>query len=536
MFVDEFALSNEACREIIGRLMRLRCPSREDVNLVKMRVAGQYKLEHVPSSSELICCLRPDERVKLLPLFRRKITRSISGITMVAVMTKPWPCPKVVPCAYCPGGPPYGAPQSYTGYEPAAMRGIQNEFDPYRQVSHRIGQLEAIGHVVDKVELIVMGGTFLGMPVDYQECFVQRCLDAITEKDSGCLDEAKKLAETSRVRNVGVTVETRPDWAREVHVDRMLSLGVTRVELGVQNVFDDVYELVDRGHKVEDVVEATRVLKDSGLKVVYHVMPGLPSSGFERDLEGFRRIFGSSDFKPDMIKIYPCLVLKGTRIYDWWKSGEYEPYSTDEAAELVFEVKRLVPSWVRVMRVQRDIPAFLIEAGVDRSNLRQLVLRKLRARGLRCRCMRCREVGHRWLTDGVKPDPDNIQMLTHKEKASGGEEVFLSFEDPINDVLVGYLRLRIPSESAHRSEICGGDVSVVRALHVYGPLVPVGAHVVEAWQHKGFGEALLGEAERISREDYDCRKIVVISAVGAKRYYMRFGYGYDGPYMSKTSK
>ncbi|MDH5595327.1 MAG: tRNA uridine(34) 5-carboxymethylaminomethyl modification radical SAM/GNAT enzyme Elp3, partial [Candidatus Bathyarchaeota archaeon] len=348
-------MSNEVCREIIGRLMRLPSPSKEDVNLVKMKVAGRYKLKRVPSSSELICCLRADERAKLLPLLRRKITRTISGITIVAVMTKPWPCPKAVPCAYCPGGPPYGAPQSYTGYEPAAMRGMQNEFDPYRQVSHRIGQLEAIGHVVDKVELIVMGGTFPSMPVDYQERFVQRCLDAVIGKNSGSLDEAKKLGETSRVRNVGVTVETRPDWAREADVDHLLSMGVTRVELGVQNVFDDVYELVDRGHCVEDVVEATRVLKDSGLKVVYHVMPGLPGSSFERDLEGFREIFTNPDFKPDMIKIYPCLVLKGTRVYDWWKSGEYEPYSTDEAAELVFEVKKLVPSWVRVMRVQRDI-------------------------------------------------------------------------------------------------------------------------------------------------------------------------------------
>lgn len=536
MFVDEFTLNNEACREIIERLMRLPNASKEDVNLVKMKVAGQYELKRVPSSSELIRRLRSNEKTKLLPSLRRKITRTISGVTVVAVMTKPWPCPKAVPCAYCPGGPPYGAPQSYTGYEPAALRGLQNEFNPYRQVSHRIEQLEAIGHVVDKVELIVMGGTFPSMPLDYQEHFVQGCLDAVTREKSGSLDEAKKLAETSRIRNVGVTVETRPDWAKATHVDHLLSMGVTRVELGVQNVYDDVYELVDRGHSVQDVVEATRVLKDAGLKVVYHLMPGLPGSSFERDLEGFRRIFTNSDFRPDMVKIYPCLVLKGTRAYDWWKSGEYRPYTTDEAAELVFEVKKFVPSWVRIMRVQRDIPAFLIEAGVNRSNLRQLVLQKLKAHGIRCRCMRCREVGHRWLIDKVKPDPDSVRLLTVKEKASEGDEIFISFEDPVNDILIGYLRLRVPSERAHRSEICGGDVSIVRALHVYGPLVPVGVHVAEAWQHKGYGEALLSEAERVSREDYGVRKVVVMSAVGTRRYYMRFGYGYDGPYMSKTLK
>jgi len=224
------------------------------------------------------------------------------------------------------------------------------------------------------VELIVMGGTFPSMPLNYQEHFVQRCLDAVTKKKSSSLEEAKKGAETSQIRNVGITVETRPDWAKENHVDHMLSMGVTRVELGVQNVYDDIYEQVGRGHTVQDVVEATRILKDSGLKVVYHLMPGLPGSSFERDLKGFRRIFTDSSFKPDMIKIYPCLVLKGTKAYEWWIQGKYQPYTTEEAAQLVFEVKKIVPPWVRIMRVQRDIPAFLIEAGVDKGNLRQMVL------------------------------------------------------------------------------------------------------------------------------------------------------------------
>jgi elongator complex protein 3 len=526
------SMSQQACREIIEHLMSIPNPTREDVNLLKIRVAGKYKLSQILSNAELIQFLKPNER-KLLPLFIRKAVRTISGVTVIAVMTKPWPCPKNNPCAYCPGGPIYGVPQSYTGFEPAAMRGIENKFDPYLQVSNRIAQLEAIGHFVDKIEIIIMGGTFPSMSLEYQENFVQRCLDGVTRKNSHSLEEAKKNAEKSKIRNAGITVETRPDWAKETHVDHMLSMAVTRVELGVQNIYDDIYELVDRGHTVQDVIDSTRILKDAGLKIVYHLMPGLPGTNFKRDFAAFKEIFTNPKFKPDMIKIYPCLVIKGTRAYEWWKKGEYKPYSTEEAAELIAEVKKIVPSWVRIMRVQRDIPAFLIEAGVNRSNLRQLVLQKLREQQIRCRCIRCREVGHRLLMDKVKPNPSNIKLSAIKEEASEGEEIFISAEEPINDVLVGYLRLRIPSEKTHRSEIIPETTSIVRELHVYGSLVPVGRHVAKAWQHKGYGGILLSEAERISKEDYDRKKVVIISALGTKQYYRRFGYDYDGPYVSK---
>jgi len=255
----------------------------------------------VPSNSEIIGLLGEKEREKLLPLLKRKVTRTISGVTVVAAMTKPYPCPQPEPCAYCPGGPSVGAPQSYTGYEPAAMRGLQNKFNPYLQVTSRIQQLQAIGHSVDKVELIIMGGTFPATPLRYQRWFVKRCLDAITDRKSTDLEEAKKNAETSRVRNVGITVETRPDWAKEKHVNRMLDMGVTRVEMGVQNPDDAIYKLVGRKHTVQDVTEATRIMKDAGLKIVYHMMPGLPGSNHEKDLEAFKRIFSDSMFKPDMI-------------------------------------------------------------------------------------------------------------------------------------------------------------------------------------------------------------------------------------------
>ncbi len=527
-------MNTEACRQIIDSLMCIQKPTKKDVDLAKVRIAGEQGLNCIVSNSELICCLKSNERQKLLPLLKRKATRTISGVTVIAVMTKPWPCPHNGPCAYCPGGPSQGVPQSYTGHEPAAMRGIENKYDPHRQVTSRIRQLEAIGHIVDKVELIIMGGTFPATPAEYQENFVKECLDAVTRIRTQSLEQTQKQAETSKIRNVGITVETRPDWAKRKQIDNMLSLGVTRVELGVQNVYNDIYRRVKRGHTVKDVVEATRTLKDAGLKVVYHLMPGLPGTSLERDLEGFRTVFTNPNFKPDMIKIYPCLVLKGTKAYEWWKRGEFTPYSCEEAVRLVVEVKKIVPPWIRIMRVQRDIPAGLVEAGVKKSNLRQIASKRLWLEGQKCRCIRCREVGHRWLKDRVKPDPENIKIFSTREKASNGVDLFISAEDPLNDVLVGYLRLRIPSDSAHRPEIWPGSSSLVRELHVYGSLVPVGKHVPKAWQHKGHGAVLLSEAERISREEYDLRKVVVISALGTKRYYTRFGYKHDGVYMSRT--
>jgi elongator complex protein 3 len=412
------------------------------------------------------------------------------------------------------------------------MRGSQNAYDAYKQVRHRIEQYESIGHSVDKVELIIMGGTFPSTPQSYQEEFVKGCLDAINGQSSSTIDEAKRFAESSRIRNVGVTVETRPDWAKEKDVNQMLSLGVTRVEIGVQNVYDDIYELVNRGHTVKDVVDATRVLKDSGLKVVYHMMPGLPGSNFERDIEGFKTVFSDPGFKPDMLKIYPCLVIEGTMLHDWWKQGKYEPYTTDETVELLSETKKFVPEWVRIMRVQRDIPAYLIEGGVKKSNLRELVQGKLKEEGRRCRCIRCREVGHRWLKDKVVPDYGQVEMLVKTYEASGGTEHFISLEDQTNDVLIGYLRLRFPSDKPHRPEIRGKEASIVRELRVCGPVVPVGKHIKGAQQHRGYGKRLLEKAEQFSRE-YGYKKIVVTSALGTKRYYKRLNYRYDGAYVSK---
>ncbi len=514
-------------------LMDMPQPTCDDVNRLKIKTAGKYQLEEVPSNSDLISLLTPKETKRLLPVLRRKTTRTISGVTVVATMTKPYPCPQPEPCAYCPGGPAQGSPQSYTGYEPAAMRGTQNSFDPYMQVRSRIDQLSAIGHKIDKIELIIMGGTFPATPVEYQTWFIQRCLDAITGKTSANLEEAKANAETSKTRNVGITVETRPDWAKQPHIDAMLDMGVTRIELGVQNPDDQIYRLVGRTHTVADVQEATRIAKDSGLKIVYHLMPGMPGSNPQKDLAAFKRVFTDSAFKPDMIKIYPCLCIAGTKANEWYLKGTYVPYTTEQAAALIAEIKKFIPPWIRVMRVQRDIPAGLILAGVKKSNLRQLANEKLKEQGGKCQCIRCREVGHRMEVDHVKPDMEKVTIQSICYDASQGKEVFISAEEKEHDILLGYLRLRVPSPKAHRPEIIATASAIVRELHVYGPLVPVGKHSAEAWQHRGFGADLLKEAERIAREDFGVKKLLVISALGTRRYYMRFGYEHDGVYVSK---
>lgn len=520
---------DRACREIIDILASIPSPSSRDIARVKLEVAKKYSLPKIPSNSELLRYASGYESLE--KLLRRKPVRSISGVTIVAVMTKPYPCPQSTPCLYCPGGPRYGTPQSYTGREPAALRAIQYDYDPYRQVKARVEQLERVGHRVDKVELIILGGTFTALPRDYIEWFVKRCLDAFNGKDSNSLEEAKKLAEDAPIKVSGIVVETRPDWCREEHVDLMLNLGVTRVEIGVQTIYDHIYSIVGRRHSVSDVVRATRIAKDAGLKVTYHMMPGLPGSSRDMDVEMFREIFDNPDFRPDALKIYPCLVVKGSDLYDLWVKGFYKPYECGELIDLLAEALSYIPPYVRIQRIQRDIPAPLIEAGCRLGNLREYVEMEMEKRGKPCRCIRCREVGHKMLRKSIKPRIEDITLSRIEYEASNGLEIFLSFEDKVRDILIGYLRLRIPSEYTHREELRGA--AIVRELHVYGPMLPVGLKPREEWQHRSLGRRLLLEAEHIARDEYDLGKIAVISGLGVKKYYVRLGYDYDGPYMSK---
>lgn len=515
--------------ELATRLLERGDLDPNSLNRLKLEFCKEHELSWMPRNSDILSVLSENMKRSLRPNLRLKKVRSISGVNVIGVMSSPRGCPHGR-CVFCPMEK--GFPMSYTSGEPAAMRGFQSGYDPYLQITSRLAQLKAIGHEPSKVELVIQGGTFLASPFEYQEHFVTRCLDAVNGIDSLNLEEAKARAEASEIRNVGLTIETKPDWCKQRHVDQMLKFGATRVEIGVQVIDDDVYALTNRGHTVADVVEAFQIAKDAGFKIVAHMMPGLPGSNSKNDLESFRMLFEDSRFRPDMMKIYPCLVMEGTELYEWWKQGLYHSLEANEAAELIADVKEMVPPWIRIMRVQREFPIKQIQGGVRKGNLRELALLRLKQRGGRCRCIRCREVGHKMLKENLKVRPEDIRLHTEEYKASDGHELFVSLEEPKADVLIGYLRLRIPSEKAHRREVDGGT-ALIRELHVYGPEVVVGRRDQGAWQHSGFGRRLMTEAETRAKER-GARRILVLSALGTKAYYKRMGYDYSGPYMGKA--
>jgi elongator complex protein 3 len=547
----------DAYRYIIKEILKGRIKNGKDLEKAKHRACREFNQPQFISNSQILSEATPEERKIIAPIIKKKPTRTLSGVAIVAVMCQPHQCPHGR-CLYCPESTK--APPSYTGEEPAALRARRFHFNPYLQVYNRLKQLDSIGHPLDKVELIIMGGTFPSSDLCYQEWFVTKCIQAMNDfavnKDEHVqgeihdtqygksknfeyqkypdgfvyLKDIQNVNENSAVRCVGITFETRPDYCKTSDVDRMLQMGVTRVELGVQTIYNFIYHRIRRGHRVGDVVESAQILRDSGIKVAMHLMPGLFVHQ-KSDLRMFKRIFSDERFKPDMLKIYPCLVTKGSEIYDLWKKGEYSPYSTQEAVDLIVEIKKILPKWVRTMRIQRDIPSPLIEAGVKKSNLGELVYNKLAHENINCKCIRCREVGHR-SSMGFTPNLDNIELLNQEYLAGGGREIFISYEDVNSDAIIGFTRLRIPSPQAHRKEI-DDKTALIRELHVYGSMVPLGHKKDELWQHQGYGEGLLSEAEKIASEQYDMNKLLINSGIGARNYYRKFGYKNQGPYMAK---
>ena len=511
--------------EFIQAIVLGKVSSRDDVLRLKARLCKTHKIARVPPNYEILERVPEEYREVVEPFLRNKPIRTLSGVAPVAVMTSPFDCPHGR-CTYCPGGVANNTPQSYTGHEPAALRATMYEYDPYKQTKSRLEQLRAIGHRTDKVELIIMGGTFTSRPEEYQDVFVKRCFDGMNGCESLDLESAQVENESAKSRCVGLTVETRPDWFSGPQVKHSLELGATKVEFGVQILNDTVLDGVKRGHHVKEVADATKRAKDAGLKVAYHMMPGLPGSDRDKDLESFRVMVEDERFKPDMLKIYPTLVVKGTSLYDDWSAGRYEPMSLEETVDLVAEVKKDIPPWIRILRIQRDIPVKLIEAGVRKSHLRELVIRRLKEEDRSCRCIRCREIGH-MPSDKEVPDEADVELKETAYKASGGTELFLSFEIPAVDCLVGYARLRFPGKSDSRH-------ALVRELHVYGQMVPISERQGKHWQHRGFGERLLAECEaRASERGLD--GIKVTSGVGARNYYRRLGYERSGPYMAKST-
>lgn len=451
----------------------------------------------------------------------KKFSRTISGVTPVAVMAKPIGCPNN--CVYCPS---YAeAPKSYTPDSPAVIRARKFNFQPDEQVLARLNMLKQMGHPVEKVELIVMGGTFLAYPKEYQYDFIKRCFDAMNHRESSNLEEAKKINETSQNRCVGLCIETRPDWCGEEEITRMLEFGTTRVELGVQLIDDAIYKLVKRGHTVNDVTHATKLLKEYGLKVHYHWMPGLPGSNPEHDLELTHRLFEDERFKPDGLKLYPTVVIEDTELEKWYRQGQYHPYTMEELVHLMIQIKSTVPGYIRISRVMRDIPTKFIIAGCKDLALRDSLKKRMDELNVYCHCTRCREYGHR-AKDGWKFGEPSLKRTDYL--ASGGREIFLSYEDA-KETIFGLLRLRI---NEHIPE--NGYKAIIREIHVYGSEVPLGERKEDAIQHTGLGRKLIQAAERISQEEFGANQLAIISGVGARSYFRNeFGYRLERTYMVK---
>lgn len=512
----------------------------KDINLnkLKTKTSAKYGLSAQPRLVDIIAAVPPHYRRALVPKLKAKPIRTASGIAVVAVMCKPHRCPHISftgnICVYCPGGPDSDfeySTQSYTGYEPTSMRAIRARYDPYLQTRHRVEQLKQLGHSVDKVEFIVMGGTFMALPEEYRDYFIRNLHDALSGHTSNNVTEAVRYSERSNTKCVGITIETRPDYCLKRHLSDMLAYGCTRLEIGVQSVYEDIARDTNRGHTVRAVCESFHLAKDAGFKVVAHMMPDLPNVGMERDVEQFIEFFENPAFRPDGLKLYPTLVIRGTGLYELWKTGRYKSYSPSALVDLVARILALVPPWTRVYRVQRDIPMPLVSSGVEHGNLRELALARMKDMGTECRDVRTREVGIQEIHHKLRPY--QVELIRRDYVANGGWETFLSYEDPEQDILIGLLRLRRCSPQSFRPELKGG-VSIVRELHVYGSVVPVSSRDPSKFQHQGFGMMLMEEAERIARDEHGSSKLAVISGVGTRNYYRKMGYELEGPYMVKS--
>lgn len=415
-------------------------------------------------------------------------------------------------------------PMSYTEKSPAIMRAMTLDYDPYRQVQTRLKAFEGMKHPTTKIEMIYLGGTFLAYPAEYQYEFVKRCYDGLNGFDSETLEKAQQANETAKQRCVALCIETKPDWAFEKEINRLLEFGVTRVELGVQLPDDEIYKATNRGHTVADVIKATQLLKDSGFKAGYHIMPGMPGSNPEKDIKLFEQLFSNPNFRPDQLKIYPCQVMEGTPLAKQYEQGLYKPYDAETIVEVVAKMKSLTPKYCRIMRIMRQFPPTTLKAGTHKTDLRIAIKQRMEELGLKCNCIRCREIGFNRNTGG------EISIEIDEYKASGGREFFITAENE-EGVLFGLLRARIPSKP-FRPEITAKTL-VVRELHVYGNEVGIGEESTGLTaQHKGLGKKLMAKAEEIALEE-DCEKVIVISGVGVREYYRKLGYVREGMYMEK---
>ncbi|MBS3119712.1 tRNA uridine(34) 5-carboxymethylaminomethyl modification radical SAM/GNAT enzyme Elp3 [Candidatus Woesearchaeota archaeon] len=554
-------------QDLLVELGRGNITGQKDLAVLKQRLVKRHNLRKVPSNIELAALLSGKEREKYRHVLTLKPVRNVSGVEVVAIMGKPINC-QHGRCIYCPGGVNsfFGdVPQSYTGNEPATMRAIRNSYDSYLQVMNRLEQYVAINKAPKKIELIIMGGTFPSFPYEYQDEFITYAFKALNDFGDRFLTSEEKLRafmeffelphdvkdpawasriqerilsmrgtshleaeqlrnETNPVRCVALVFETRPDFAGPREIDQMLRLGATRVEVGIQSLYEDVIQKAGRCHTLEQSRLAARQLKDAFFKTGFHMMPGLPHSTKEMDIAMLKELFDNPDWRPDALKIYPTMVMPGTPLERMWQKRLYTPLTTEEAIDILVKAKRHIPKYCRLMRVQRDIPTVVTLAGVDRTNVRQMIEREMKRQGVVCRCIRCREHRDREISW------DSVKLNRETYDSSQGTEIFISMDDMRNELLLGYCRLRIPHKP-YRKEITPRTAGI-RELHVFGQTASLGEPGTV--QHRGLGTTLLSEAERIAREQFDKSKMLVISGVGAREYYRKLGYEPVGLYMGKN--
>ncbi len=585
----EKELIKKAVEEFYELFMNEKIKNKAKINKIKNYLAKKYKLKKQLNNHIILSFLDEEKREKIRPYLILKPSRTLSGVSVIAVMTKPFPCPHGR-CIFCPGGKEsvFGdTPNSYTGLEPSTMRAIRNEFNPYLIVWNRLYQYIITGHKPTKIEGIIQGGTFFYNPLDYQYYVIFSIYKALNdfseifytkksinykkffeffplEKESGnfrevnnkikelqkvflgkridlnkiteeMIEKVKEINEKkSLIKLVALTLETKPDWAKEKDINKALFYGATRIELGIQTTIDRVLKINQRGHSKEDNIKATGLLKDSAYKITYHIMPGLYGQTREEDLLVFRELFENDFYKPDSLKIYPTLVIKGTPLYELWKKGKYEPYTDEEIVDLLVKALKYIPPYVRIMRFNRDIPTTVIDAGVKKANLREIIYKKAEEEGIKIKEIRYREIGRK-MPEHNKIDEWEIKVLRYN--ASYGNEFFISAELPEDDILLGFVRLRIPGKNKNfifRPEI-NEKTALIRELHVYGSEVPLidkkGVFITA--QNRGIGKALMKKAEEIAIKE-KIEKILVISGVGVRNYYYKLGYKKEAPYVSKN--
>ncbi len=538
-------IPGKTAKKIVHKIISQKPTDELSLMRANRRASAQFKL--APLAKRIIAQAYEElvrtGKLKFSPHFNKllkvRAVRTLSGVAPLTVLTKPYSCPGK--CVYCPSEPKM--PKSYLSNEPAAMRAVGCDFDPYQQVRQRIKALIANGHQPEKIELLVLGGTWSAYPWKYQQWFIKRCFEAANNfgkkkiASSSTLEKAQKINEKTKYRIIGVTLETRPDLITAQEIKRLRKLGCTRVQLGAQILDDKILKLVKRGHKVEDTVRATKLLKDNCFKIDYHLMPNLPGSTVAKDIKTMEQIFSDERFKPDQIKIYPTVVNEYAPLYKWYQQGKYKPYPHKKLVELMLKLKSLVPCYCRINRLIRDIPEESIVAGNKITNLRQLLEKEMWERGIKCKCIRCREVRNKCRCEAENRSnsaANKIKLFIDKYQASGGIEYFISYESPQRDLLYAFIRLRVPDNDADMIFTELKNAGLIRELHTYGQLQSVGAES-QAVQHKGLGKKLMAEAERLTKK-HGLQKIAVISGIGVRDYYRKLGYKLEGSYMVKKLK